>query len=263
MTTTHTDTQYLMKLKTVQASAIRTLLEGLKDILTDTNIEFSPAGIKLLCMDGNHVSLVSLKLEAENFEHYECSNTFKIGINILNFYKLIKIVGNNDTITLSITTSDPTEIKIVIENTEKNSITEFDLKLLDIDEEELTIPDSEFETIITMPSSDFQRYCRDMVILGDTIVIESIGNKLVLRCEGDFAKQKTEIHSSSSNSQFSQTSSNDVSGKFSLKYLNLFTKCTNLCSIVELYLKNDYPILIKYSVASLGNILFCLAPKMD
>ena len=262
-TNTNLEIQYLMKLKTVQASAIRTLTEGLKDILTDTNIEFSPVGIKLLCMDGNHVSLVSLKLESQNFEHYECSNTFKIGLNILNFYKLIKIVGNNDTISLSITTSDPTEMRIIIENTEKNSITQFDLKLLDIDDEELSIPDSEFETIITMPSSDFQRYCRDMVILGDTIIIESIGEKLVLKCQGDFATQKTEIHSSSNNSQFSQTSSNDVSGRFSLKYLNLFTKCTNLCSIVELYLKNDYPILIKYSVASLGSILFCLAPKMD
>ena len=254
---------YLMKLRTVQSNAIRTLIEGLKDILTDTTFEFSPAGIKLLCMDGNHVSLVSLKLEAENFEYYKCENTFKIGINISNFHKLIKIVSNNDTITLSILASDITEMKITIENTDKNSITEFDLKLLDIDEEELSVPESEFETIITMPSSDFQRYCRDMIILGETITIESIDNKLILSCEGDFAKQKTCIHSSSSNSQFSQTSSNDVCGKFSLKYLNLFTKCTNLCSIVEIYLKNDYPILIKYAVASLGNVLFCLAPKID
>ena len=132
-------------------------------------------------MDGNHISLVSLKLESCNFEHYECSNTFKVGINILNFYKLIKIVGNNDTISLWITTDNSAELKIIIENTEKNSITEFDLRLLDIDEEELTIPDTEFETIITMPSTDFQRYCRDMVILGDTIMIESIGSKLVLK----------------------------------------------------------------------------------
>ena len=257
------DDIYLMKIRTVQSNAIRTLIEGLKDILTDTSFQLSPAGIKLLCMDGNHVSLVSLKLEAENFEYFKCENTFKIGLNISNFHKLIKTVSNNDTITLAILASDPTEMTITIENTDKNSITTYNLKLLDIDDEELSVPESEFETIITMPSTDFQRYCRDMITLGDTITIESSGNKLILKCEGDFAKQTTEIHSSSGNAHFSQTSSNDVSSKFSLKYLNLFTKCTNLCSIVEIYLKNEYPILIKYAVASLGNVLFCLAPKID
>ena len=30
---------------------------------------------------------------------------------------------------------------------------------------------------------------------------------------------------------------------------------------IEIYLKNDYPIIIKYSVANLGEVKFCLAPK--
>ena len=95
-----------MKLRTVQSNAIRTLIEGLKDILTDTTFQFSPEGIKLLCMDGNHVSLVSLKLEAENFEYFKCENTFKIGLNISNFHKLIKTVSNNDTITANDTETE-------------------------------------------------------------------------------------------------------------------------------------------------------------
>ena len=47
---------------------------------------------------------------------------------------------------------------------------------------------------------------------------------------------------------------------FSLKYLMLLTKCTNLCNQINLYIKNDYPIVIKYNVASLGEIKLCLAP---
>ena len=30
-----------------------------------------------------------------------------------------------------------------------------------------------------------------------------------------------------------------------------------------MYLKNDYPLIIEYSVASLGNIRLCLAPKLS
>ena len=30
---------------------------------------------------------------------------------------------------------------------------------------------------------------------------------------------------------------------------------------IEIYLKNDYPIIIRYNVANLGEVKFCLAPK--
>ena len=41
----------------------------------------------------------------------------------------------------------------------------------------------------------------------------------------------------------------------------LFTKCTNLCNSIEMYLKNDYPLIICYAVANLGHIKLCLAPQ--
>ena len=37
----------------------------------------------------------------------------------------------------------------------------------------------------------------------------------------------------------------------------------SLCQSIKIYLKNDYPIIIEYSVASLGTIKLCLAPKIE
>ena len=54
-----------------------------------------------------------------------------------------------------------------------------------------------------------------------------------------------------------------MQGIFSLKHLTHFTKCTNLCNTTELYLKNDYPLIVRYQVASLGEIKLCLAPQDD
>ena len=51
-----------------------------------------------------------------------------------------------------------------------------------------------------------------------------------------------------------------IQGEFSLKNLGYFIKCTNLCSQIEMYLENDLPLVVKYSVASLGDIKLCLAP---
>ena len=50
-----------------------------------------------------------------------------------------------------------------------------------------------------------------------------------------------------------------VQGIFELKYLTMFTKCTNLCPSIELYLKNDYPLVLRYMVANLGEIRLVLA----
>ena len=51
-----------------------------------------------------------------------------------------------------------------------------------------------------------------------------------------------------------------IQGEFSLKNLGYFIKCTNLCSQIEMYLENDLPLVVKYNVASLGEIKLCLAP---
>ena len=52
-----------------------------------------------------------------------------------------------------------------------------------------------------------------------------------------------------------------IQGIFSLKYLSIFTKCTNLSNNVELYLKNNYPIILRYTIASLGEIKLCLSQQ--
>ena len=50
-----------------------------------------------------------------------------------------------------------------------------------------------------------------------------------------------------------------IQGEFSLKSLSHFIKCTPLCSHLEMYLGNDLPLIVKYDVASLGEIKLCLA----
>ena len=51
-----------------------------------------------------------------------------------------------------------------------------------------------------------------------------------------------------------QNSSKVIQGVFSLKNLGYFIKCTNLCSQIEIYLENDLPLVVKYDIASLGEI---------
>ena len=42
---------------------------------------------------------------------------------------------------------------------------------MDIDSEHLGIPETDYEVTIRMPSVEFQRICRDLATIGDTVSI--------------------------------------------------------------------------------------------
>jgi len=255
----------IMELKTVQTGAFKTLIEALKEILTDANIEFTDNCMKIITMDPTQTILVHLKLEKDNFESYFCKHKIFIGVNMLNFFKLIRTLTNNDALTLFIESDNMNLLGIRIENGEKNIFTDYYLNLIEVDETTYQIPPAQFESIITMPSNEFNKICRDMINLSDIIEIKSVGSQLIFSCKGEFARQQTVIGETSNGLNFvkSSTEDNIIQGYYNLKHLVLFTKCTNLCNSIEMYMKNNFPIVIKFSVGSIGSLKLALAPKVE
>lgn len=254
---------YALEVRTVQSGPFKILIEALKELLTDTCIEFDETGMKIITMDNSHVVLVHLKLDASKFEHYHCESKIVIGVNMLNMYKLIRAINSGDILTLFIDSGDMNHLGIKIENGEKNTRTTYKLNLLDLDNQKLTIDPADFNSEITLPSIDFQKICRDMNNIAEFVEIKNIASQLILSCKGDFCSQETIISDSENGNSITplKGSNNEiVQGIFNLKFLVLFTKCTNLSGTVNMYLKNDYPLLIRYTVASLGEIKLALAP---
>ena len=64
----------ILTIQTIQIAPFRTLMTALKDILLETNITFSPDGIRIINMDKSHTILAHLFLAAVNFEFYECKS---------------------------------------------------------------------------------------------------------------------------------------------------------------------------------------------
>jgi proliferating cell nuclear antigen len=252
---------YCLFIRTVQAGAIRTLSEALKEVLTDVNIHFNDKGAKIMSMDGSKVALVHLQLEGPKFEEYYCRDTLQIGVNMLSLFKLLKTIGNTDIVTLYIEKNDLHKLGIRIENKEKSIISNSKLKLLDLDETQISIPDVVFDSVITMPCVDFQKYCRDLATISNTVTISSKGNIFSMYAHGDFAEQEITIGETSTGLVISKKEV-PVSGDFPLKYLNLFCKSSGLCSNIEIYLKDMYPLILVFSISSLGTIKFGLAPRL-
>ena len=170
--------EYTVYFKTVQSSAIKTLVEALKEVLNDVNMTFHENGIKIMAMDGTKVALVHLKLVASSFEEWICEKTQQVGVNMLSLFKLLKTIGTNDTLCMFIKKSDPNRLGIQIDNKDKGMQIVSYLNLLDINEDVIQIPDVEFDSVITMQSNDFQKLCRDMLPLQIFLKLQALMENL-------------------------------------------------------------------------------------
>lgn len=258
--------EVLFNIRSLQGGVIKSLFDVMKEIIHDVVLTFDPTGIRISAMDGSKVSLVHLKLNAESFEEYNCPKTHEIGINVLNMFKLLRSAGSHDSILLRYLSSDPHMLEITVQNFDKNSLTQFNMKLIEIDSVYIEVNDIEFDTIITIPSNYFQRLCRDMSDITDYLRIVKKGEEISFNSDfessTDFAAQKTIIGKSSSGSVQTNDQA-DYDNKFSLKYITGFCKASGLSPVVEIYLRESYPLILKYSVGSMGTLQFIIAPSVD
>ncbi|ADX06076.1 putative proliferating cell nuclear antigen [Organic Lake phycodnavirus 1] len=255
----------ILLIQTVQIAPFRILITALKDILLETNITFQKDGMRIVNMDKSHTILVHLHLHSEHFERFICNkDKIIIGVNMSHFFKLINTIDNEETLSIYIDEEDYNSgivenLTLKFENKTKEQYKIQKLKLIEPDNEDLDIPQVKFSSIINLPSSDFQKIIRDLNVISEKLEIKSINNRLIFKCVGTFASAEI-IRSESEEMSMVKKSDKIIQGFYSLKNLNYFIKCTNLCNQIEIYLDNDLPLIIKYNVASLGEIKLGLSP---
>jgi len=248
-----------------KAGLLKKVLESIKDLVTDANFDCSSEGISLQAMDSAHVSLVSMMMEADNFESFRCDKRIQLGVKIESMSKILKCAGNDDL--MKMTAEDGTDVvNFTFEGKSKTS--DFELKLLQIESEVLQIPKTDYSVEISMPSSEFQRICKDLTVMGDTVVISATKEGVKFSASGDIGKGNILIKSSESvDSEEGEKTTikmdEPVELTFALRYLNFFTKATGLSDKVKLCLAKDVPLVVEYSIQDLGYVRYFLAPKIE
>jgi|UniRef100_A0A6C0ECM2 proliferating cell nuclear antigen len=285
---------YLIELKTTQAIAIKIVVDAINSLLTDANFDFYPyyiededkdindtenleydnkeyqkniGGIVLKEVNKTGKILVYMRLDSDKFDIYKYNSNKKkitLGIDIGNLSKCLKCMSHFDTMLWLVDEDDINKLIIVLESTERKEKKTFKINLMDIDEATYQIDPIQFPYSISLPSQDFHKYCKDMAASTDKIEIKATSNKLIFSGKGEIGNIEFEVGETNGGLSIISTTSNSneiVQGLFELKFLLIFTKCTNLCNQVILFLKNDYPIIVTYQIAALGEIKLVLSPS--
>ncbi|KAL3935395.1 MAG: hypothetical protein SGARI_002994 [Bacillariaceae sp.] len=218
-------------------------------------------------MDSAHVSLVAVRLGSEAFTTYRCDRPNSLGISTGNMDKILKMLGDKDTITFKAEDDKPDSLTLLFEGENENAtIADFELKLMDIERDQLGIPDTPYKCQIEMSATEFQRIVRDLQVLGDTCTIScgkegvrfsvsgaiGSGNILMRQHAAEKAKDAVTINMEE-----------PVELNFALRYLNFFTKATKLSDTVVISMSPEVPVVVEYPISDFGSVKFYLAPKIE
>ena len=258
----------------------------------DPSIMKVTGGMYITALNSNGNILVRLHLEADKFCYYDCKPAddkpyVLVGVNMTNLFKIIKFLNNDEELYILYDKRSMNQLNLQYVNKAKKLTTDYQLNLLDLKEENYKIEKQHFDFVITMPSNDFHTLIKNMSVIAEKVDIKFIntsnGYSLSFTCKGEFATQESVFNGKADGNsddkmvnvsrnlgdqdkdkEKDEHQENDentvIQGVYLLSALSLFSRCSSLCPTIDLYIKNDSPLVIKYRVADMGSVHLILSP---
>ena len=251
--------------KTTEGYSIKICAELLQNNLKTACFEIDETGIKLRMMDTHRRVLIDLDLQSENFTVYKFkTKKMFIGVNMNHFHKMVKAIKKKDSMVLFIDDTRPTDLGIKVVPKENNRVTTSYIKIQEIQNLDIELPTSYNKPVI-VPSSEYQKMCKDMNNIGSTINIISKGFYIRFLCNAGSVYSREvvfgEIGDDDNDADTSMSEESEYNEDFDTEQLTRITKISGLSNNMQMYPKEGLPLFFRSSVGSLGKISIFIKSK--
>ena len=251
--------------KTHCAYTIKILAELLQNNIKTACFEIDEDGVKLCMMDHHRTILIQVSLESENFTLYKfkCKDKLFLGINLNHFHKMLKSIKKKDSMQLFINDDSPNDLGIKVIPKENNRITTSFVTIQEIQTIDIDIPEGYGKPII-VPSSEYQKMCKDMAHIGSMINVVARNFHIKFRCNAcGVMKRHVEFGEMGDSDDEEEDDDNVVeyNQDFDTEQLSRITKMAGLSTSMQIYPKQGKPLLFKSSIGSLGKISIYIKSK--
>lgn len=114
----------MFEARLIDGKTFRHVIDAIKDLVNDGNIDCTEEEISIQCMDSSHVSLVAVSLSASAFDHFRCDRTLSLGFNSANMSKILKMMGKDDILILK-AEDEGDVMTMMFENPKTETIADF------------------------------------------------------------------------------------------------------------------------------------------
>lgn len=251
-----------MKLLLENGAVFKKTIAVVSELMESACFKFTSEGIEFSGMDSSHVSMTTVIMHNSLFKEYDLpEGNVSAGMGLRSLNNILKLVGDKDQLQISYDTSKDNAINVQFANVQKKRNYDFDLKLMDIDNDELEVPKLAFTHGLDMVSVDFAQVINDCVVFGDTVKLAVGGDKMVTSVDGELANSFMSLDGQA----VLPNEGDPVTMNLALRYLQFFAKGKDVCKTVSLRLLDGLPICISYKIGDNDKsaLTFYLAPKME
>lgn len=241
-----------MCMRTSQTSQWRSLFDLLKDVIPEARVSFNDKGLKIVAKDQSmKFALIHLEIQAE---FYFIKEPVTIGINLAQLYRMLRgLTSSGYFLELTLRTSTPKYLNVAISNADKNIKITHQLQMMDIPGHDMEIQPYISNRVISMPSVELQRYIKELAFINSVIKVCSTKEGIQLSATGSFGTTTIEVGYSAGGMHcvyrdVQQDENMVIEACYPAKFLEKFTK--PLDSTVTLYMKQDFPLVIRYTLPS-------------
>lgn len=245
-------TQAFFKCKTDNAFRIKIMTEIISNVLKTSFWEIGPKGISLSMFDDSRKTMITVELNAEDFQQYTFAgeDNIHIGINSSHFHKMLKSIKKKDNIELQIDNLQSNELKITTIPREQNRTTISCIKIQTVQNLEVMNPVGYGSSII-VPSTDFQKMIKDLHTLNsEKIVITTANNIINFTADADGIMKRTV-----SFGEYNESNTIKTSDFFSTEQIQRISKIAALFETIHIYPpSNVLPIQFKTKIGTIGEM---------
>jgi len=256
----------MFEARLVQGSLLKKVLESLKDLLNEATWDCADTGIQLQAMDNSHVSLVSVSLRADGFDKFRCDRQLSMGMNLTSMSKILRCAANDDIITIK-AQDQADNVTFMFEAPNQEKVSDYEMKLMNLDQEHLGIPETDYAAVVKLPSGEFQRIIKDLSQFGESVVIACTKEGVKFSAAGDIGMGNIKLAQTANVDKEEEAVTIDIQEPvtltFACRYLNMFTKASCLAPQVTLSMSPEVPLVVEYKIGDIGHIRYYLAPKIE
>lgn len=246
-----------MKIRTTNADKLRKIFETISNIVDEVVIKVEEDGIKIRAIDPGHIALVDFEMDKSAFDEYEVPSSVKLGIDLKPLVNVLKRAEDN--VIFELKESGAALVVSSFGNVKKK----FEIPLIDITEEQLKIPELNFEAEVEMQSNVLKSAISDASVFGEQVTISVNENEIAFITKSDENVSETKIEKDNCFSFGLKTTNEkkEARSTFTLEYLEDIIKIADIIDKVKIFVGTDIPLKLEFLNESV-KIIFFLAPRI-
>jgi proliferating cell nuclear antigen len=221
-----------------------------KLLCENVNMYLSDTGLYIQGMTSCHTSLFELKISKEWFSMYECDRDKIIGVNCELLFKCLNCLQEGQTI---IASHQKDRLNLQFKGGSGDFEIMYAMPLITIDEECLSVPESDYDSDIIINSNKFSELIHNLSLFGENIRMKCINTEedsSFTMYANDITTGNMEINIKEENMvEWSSIDELNLNLLFSIEHLKNICQFSKLNQNIHIGLSGELPLKISYSLS--------------